>query len=68
MKLDKALILFALALLLIVNWLTFHDVAESHSFRDWLLLVASAAVFLYFANTMINKQPKQRRSKEKVQE
>jgi hypothetical protein len=36
-------------LLLVINWLAFHDFREAHSLRDWLMLAASALVFLQFA-------------------
>jgi multisubunit Na+/H+ antiporter MnhB subunit len=34
-------------LLLVVDWLTFHDLFESHTVRDYLTLAASSLVFLY---------------------
>jgi len=34
-------------LLLVVDWLTFHDLFEPHTVRDYLTLVASLLVFLY---------------------
>ena len=34
-------------LLLVVDWLTFHDLFESHTVRDYLTLAESSLVFLY---------------------
>jgi hypothetical protein len=49
LNLDNLLIVTAGLLLLFVDWLAFHDVFEPHTVRDWLLLIASALVFLQFA-------------------
>ncbi len=35
-------------LLLAIDWLAFHDFSEMHTTRDWLTLVSSLLVFLYF--------------------
>ena len=42
----------ATTLLLIVNWFTFHDFREPHSARDWLMLLASALVFIRFGSEL----------------
>jgi hypothetical protein len=36
-------------LLLVVDWLAFHDIFEPHTLRDWLTLVSSILVFFYIA-------------------
>jgi hypothetical protein len=46
---DNLLLLGASLLLLFVNWLAFHDLHETHTVRDWLMLIASLLVFLRFA-------------------
>lgn len=46
---DNLLMISASLLLLVVNWLAFHDFREAHTVRDWLMLVASVLVFLQFA-------------------
>lgn len=45
---DTLLMLVAGLLLLIVNWLVFHDFREPHTVRDWLILLASLLVLLKF--------------------
>lgn len=45
---DTVLIIAASLLLLAVDWLAFHDLSEPHTFRDWLMLLASALVFVEF--------------------
>jgi len=52
MKLDDLLILTASILLLVVNWLAFHDLHELHTVRDWLMLFASVVVLLEFAREL----------------
>ena len=37
-----------LVLLLVVDVLTFHDLAETHTVRDWLTLAASALFIFNF--------------------
>lgn len=49
LNLNNLLVILATLLLLFVNWLAFHDFREAHSVRDWLMLIASALVFLKFA-------------------
>lgn len=46
---DSILMIAASLLLLVVNWLAFHDFREAHTVRDWLMLLASVLVFLQFA-------------------
>ena len=43
---DNLLMIMAGLLLLVVNWLAFHDFREAHTTRDWLMLVASVPVFI----------------------
>ena len=56
---DNLLIFVISLLLLIVNWLAFHDFYEPHSVRDWLMLIASALVFLKFAGEFWKQHFKQ---------
>lgn len=46
---DTLLMIVASLLLLIVNWLAFHDIFEAHTVRDWLMLLASVLVLAKFA-------------------
>ncbi|HET9803722.1 MAG TPA: hypothetical protein VFP96_10825 [Candidatus Acidoferrum sp.] len=48
LKTDKLLMVGAGLLLLIVDWLAFHDFREAHTVRDWLMLAASALIFIHF--------------------
>ncbi|HLO17063.1 MAG TPA: hypothetical protein VK206_19675 [Anaerolineales bacterium] len=49
MNIDNLLMIAAGFLLVVVNWLAFHDIREAHTVRDWLMLVASILVFIQFA-------------------
>ena len=40
-------------LLLIVDWFTFHDWREPHTFRDYLTLLASIFVFFYWGMELL---------------
>ena len=55
LNLDNLLIIAASMLLLFVDWLAFHDFGEVHTVRDWLMLIASALVFLQFAREFWNR-------------
>ena len=35
---DYLLMIAASFLLLVVNWLAFHDIRQAHTVRDWLML------------------------------
>jgi hypothetical protein len=48
-NIDNVLMVAASILLLMVNWLAFHDLREAHSVRDWLMLLASILVVVQFA-------------------
>lgn len=52
---NNLLVITASLLLLFVNWLAFHDFREIHTVRDWLMLIASALVFLNFAREFWNQ-------------
>ncbi len=52
---DSLLMVVASLLLLVVNWLAFHDFREAHSMRDWLMLLASVLVFVQFAREFRNR-------------
>jgi hypothetical protein len=52
---DNLLVLVASLLLLFVNWLAFHDIRETHTVRDWLMLIASILVFIKFAREFWNR-------------
>ena len=41
-------------ILLAVDFLAFHDVAEVHTLRDWLTLFASLLVFVYLAKDVLS--------------
>jgi hypothetical protein len=56
---DNLLMLVACLLLLAVNWLAFHDFHETHTVRDWLMLIASGLVLLKFAREFWNQRSKQ---------
>jgi hypothetical protein len=52
---DNLLMIVASLLLLVVNWLAFHDFREARSVRDWLMLFASALVLIQFAREFWNR-------------
>jgi hypothetical protein len=56
---DDLLILTASLLLLFVNWLAFHDFHETHTIRDWLMLIASVLVFLKFSRDFWSRHLRQ---------
>jgi hypothetical protein len=53
---DNLIMLVATLLLLFVDWLAFHDYLEPHTIRDWLMLLASALVFLQFGRAVWKKR------------
>jgi hypothetical protein len=55
LKPNNLLVITVSLLLLFVNWLAFHDFREIHTVRDWLMLIASALVFLKFARDFWNQ-------------
>ncbi len=55
LTIDNLLMIAASVLLLVVNWLAFHDFGEAHSLRDWLMLLASVLVFFQFARELWNR-------------
>lgn len=55
LKINTLLMLLASLLLLFVNWLAFHDIRETHTVRDWLMLTASVLVLLKFAAEFWNR-------------
>lgn len=54
------LMIAASILLLAVNWLAFHDFRETHTVRDWLLLIASVLVMIQFARIFWNQNIRHR--------
>ena len=56
LKKDNLLMLAAVLLLLVVDWLAFHDIHEVHTARDWLMLIASALVFIKFGLDLWKQQ------------
>jgi hypothetical protein len=52
---DDLLILTASVLLLFVNWLAFHDFHETHTVRDWLMLLVSVLVLIKFTREFWNR-------------
>jgi hypothetical protein len=59
LTIDNVLMGFASVLLLFVNWLAFHDFAEAHTVRDWLMLVASVLVIVQFLRVFNRRSVKQ---------
>lgn len=55
LNIDNSLIIAASFLLLVVDWLAFHDFREVHTVRDWLMLTASLLVFIQFAREFWNR-------------
>jgi hypothetical protein len=55
LNLNNMLVIVACLLLLLVNWLALHDFRESHTVRDWLMLIASVLVFLKFFRELWNQ-------------
>lgn len=49
---DTWLMVVATLLLLAVNWLAFHDFRETHTVRDWMMLLASVLVFIEFTRVL----------------
>jgi len=60
MNIDNFLIVAASLLLLVVNWLAFHDFREAHTARDWMMLAASALVLIQFARQFWTRTFRQR--------
>jgi len=60
LKADNLLMIGAGLLLLVVNWLAFHDFREAHTVRDWLMLVASALVFIHFVREFLTRNRRHR--------
>ncbi len=52
---DSLLMIVASLLLLFTDWLAFHDFLEPHTFRDWLMLLASLLVFIQFGREFWNR-------------
>jgi len=59
-NIDSVLMVAASVLLLLVNWLAFHDVREAHTVRDWLMLFASILVVVEFARAFWNSKRQRR--------
>jgi hypothetical protein len=55
LKTDSLLMIAASLLLLVVNWLAFHDFLERHTMPDWLMLLASILVFVQFGREFWNR-------------
>jgi hypothetical protein len=55
LKTDGLLMIAASLLLLVVDWLAFHDFLERHIMRDWLMLLASILVFVQFGREFWNR-------------
>ncbi len=56
MDLKKWLVVAIIVLLLALDFLSFHDIFEMHSLRDWLTLLLSILVFFYFAKVYLEKK------------
>ena len=46
---QRLLVIAMVLVLVVVDWLTFHDVFEPHTVRDYLTLAASILVFAHVA-------------------
>ena len=55
MKWEWLLLITVVVLLALVDLLTFHDVFEPHSARDWMVLAASILAFTYVARVWIRR-------------
>jgi len=55
LNLNNVFVLTASLLLLFINWLAFHDFRESHTVRDWLMLITSALILFKFAKDLWNQ-------------
>jgi hypothetical protein len=55
MKWDGLLLIAVVVLLVLVDLMTFHDVFEPHSVRDWLILAVSILVFTYVVKVWIQR-------------
>ncbi len=55
MNLNALLLGITLALLIIIDFFTFHDVFEPHTFKDWLILAVSITFFTYVARVAFQK-------------
>ncbi|WP_267225539.1 hypothetical protein [Dyella silvae] len=47
--LQRLLVIAMVLVLVVVDWLTFHDIFEPHTVRDYLTLAASILVFAHVA-------------------
>lgn len=55
MKFNKLLLFVTTLLLLIVDFLTFHDFFEAHTPKDWLILTLSITFLIYVARAAFKK-------------
>jgi uncharacterized membrane protein (DUF2068 family) len=53
--LNGLMITVIVALLAVVDFLTFHDLFEPHTIRDWLTLVVSVIVVVYVVRTAMER-------------
>ena len=56
MNMRMALAALIALLLVVVDWLAFHDLAEAHTLREWLMLLASLLVFVYLARDLLGQK------------
>lgn len=56
MKSNQILMLATVFTLLALDWLSFHDLFEPHTMKDYLLLFASILVFSHFAMELSKKK------------
>ncbi len=48
MQTQKTLVYLIVFLLLVINFLTFHDIFEPRTLKDWLILAVSILLGFYF--------------------
>ena len=59
--LKRLIVAATILILLAVDWLTFHDLLEPHTVRDYLTLVASLLVFIYLGMDLLTGRPNRTR-------
>lgn len=55
MNINKWAIASIIAVLLIINFLTFHDFFETHTVKDWMIIFVSVLIFVYFTKISFKK-------------
>ncbi len=55
MKRNNIILIAVVVLLVLVDLLTFHDIFEVHTLKDWMILAASVLSFIYLAKVSLVK-------------